>query len=97
MVVVGYAYAFANARLEEILAYHWHPDQRSHVKHPHIHLGAGAQVGFDALSNAHIPSGWIALPDVIRMAITELKVTPRRDDREVILDGAREVHNRFAG
>lgn len=92
-LVNGYMYTLANAQFQEILAYHWHSDQRSHVNDPHIHLGAGAQVGFETLANAHIPTGYISLPDVIRMAISELKAKPLRDDWEAILDGAREVWN----
>ncbi len=97
IVVTSYHFTFFDNQGTEVLAYHWHPDQRSHVNYPHLHLEAGAQVGREDIANAHLTTGRVTLPDVIRMAIAELKVTPRRDDWEAILDEARRAESRFDG
>lgn len=74
----------------EILAYHWHPDTRSHVLDPHLHVGP-ATIGTNAIyrpgvmHQVHFPTGFVPLASVIRMAIEELGVEPRRPDWESIL------------
>jgi hypothetical protein len=65
----------------EIIAYHWHPEGQSQVTWPHLHLEAGAQVGFDRLAGIHLPSGRVALEEIIRMAIG-LGARPLRNDWE---------------
>ena len=53
-----YAYTLSWRREpgENILAYHWHPDGRSPITFPHLHLYAGAQIGLQSLQTAHIRS-----------------------------------------
>jgi hypothetical protein len=85
-VVPGsYAYTFVRSDTDqELLAFHWHP----HVAEkpfPHVHLEAGLDIRRD-LVRMHVPAGPISLADVVRFAIEELQVRPRRSDWQAILD-----------
>ena len=79
----SYAYEVQLGDGRMLLAYHWHPAGLSPVTTPHLHLG-GTLAGID-LSKAHLPTGHVALQDVLRFAIVDLGVAPLRDDWEAIL------------
>jgi hypothetical protein len=80
-VAYYYTLAEANPPQREIFGYHWHPQGRSSVTYPHLHLYAGAGVGeYDILNKAHFPTGRIALEEVLQLAITHFGVRPLRDD-----------------
>lgn len=85
---VGYAYSLLRHDDREILAYHWHPDGRSHVTTAHLHLGAGAEVGWPGMRKTHLPTGPVMVPDLIELTIGS-GVRPRRSDWRSVLDGAR--------
>ncbi len=69
----------------ELVVYHWHPEGQSPVRWPHLHVGAGAGARPPVL-RAHLPTGSpVALPALLRLAITELGVEPRREDWEAVL------------
>jgi len=59
---------------------------------PHVHLEAGLGIRRD-LVGVHVPTGPIALTDVVRFASEELRVRPRRADWRDILD---DVSSRLA-
>ena len=82
----GYRYALYGADGRAIVIYPWHPEGRSHMTTPHLHLGAGAEVGRRDLADAHLPTGHIVLQDVLRLAIAEFGVRPLRRDWSEILD-----------
>jgi hypothetical protein len=82
---VRYLYALRDNEGREVLSYHWHPAERSISNDPHLHLGPASRVGHRALARAHLPTGLIALQDVLRFAIGELGVRPRRRDWARIL------------
>jgi hypothetical protein len=71
----------------EILLFHWHPNSRSHVTTPHLHLRQGAQVGLRSLAETHIPTGPVKIWDVVRLAIA-MGAVPRRRDWEQVLTRA---------
>jgi hypothetical protein len=83
-----YVVALGDSR--EIIAFHRHPIQDGAAATPHVHIGPAA-TGRDAaflpgrFHKTHIPTGNIALEDVIRMLITEFGVEPRRADWESVL------------
>lgn len=89
VTIVGYLYALTDERGREVIAYHWHPDERSAVTYPHLHLGAGAQVGRAELLKVHFPTGPIVVEDVVHLAISEFDVRPRRQDWAQILERTR--------
>jgi len=71
---------------QELLVYHWHPQGASPYTNPHLHLGPGAELGFRRLQGAHVPTGRVALEEVLRLAITELGARPRRKDWAEVLE-----------
>jgi hypothetical protein len=88
----AYRYRLLDAREREILAYHWHPIGRSAVAYPHMHLSSrigsielGPGIGSVRLADMHLPTGPVALADVVRLLITEFSVVPRRSDWEAVL------------
>jgi hypothetical protein len=83
---LGYEYALLDREGREIVAYHWHPmTGPSTMKAPHLHLGPAAVVGHKMLARAHLPTGVVALQDILVLAISELGVKPRRRDWARIL------------
>jgi hypothetical protein len=97
--LIGYEYSFTDTAGREIVAYHWHPDIPS-AGYPHIHIGHGAvqaaileRAGLSPahnallpeLAGAHLPTGEVALGSVLRMAIEQFGVEPRRRDWASIL------------
>ena len=87
--LAGYHYIVSNSEGREVIAYHWHP--RGSIQTPHVHLGSGAQIGFDPLvSKAHLPTGHITLGEIIRFLIRDLSVKPFYDDWEATVEGILE-------
>jgi hypothetical protein len=70
---------------QEVLGYHWHPQERNAITYPHLHLYQGAGVLQHNLLKAHLPTARIAIEDLLRFVITQLGVLPLRKDWEVIL------------
>lgn len=91
--IVGYYYTFETLGPlpQEIVGYHWHPHGRSAVTFPHLHLHAGAGVVAHNLSKAHLPTGRIAVADVLKLAITHFGTAPLREDWETILETTHET------
>jgi len=82
---LAYSHGLETPEAREIIAYHWHPGQGSNIVYPHLHLGAGLGADLDILEKTHIPTGRIALEDVLRFAILELGVEPQREDWAEVL------------
>ena len=80
----GYIYSLKDGDHRDIIAYHWHPARHSHVVVPHLHLYAGAMVGRPELTRAHLPTGLINLADLLRLAVADFQVRPRRSDWAVV-------------
>ncbi len=74
----------------EVVAYHWHPGPRQFT-FPHLHLRSGAQVRGTEFEQVHLPTAQIAIAALLRFAITELGVQPRRSDWQDVLRHAREA------
>jgi hypothetical protein len=72
IAIVGYQYTLLDADQHEILAFHLHPEGRSHVTTPHLHLGAGAGQLRSDLGAAHVPTGTVTLAAVARLATEDL-------------------------
>lgn len=62
----------------ELIAYHWHPQGASSYTTPHLHIGPGAELGFAALRRAHLPTGRIAVEEVLRTAVLAGRLSPSR-------------------
>ncbi len=100
---VAYYYALDDADGREILAYHWHPGP-GNVPYPHLHVGPGAvdvallraaQRSPQAnalrpdLANAYLPTGRVALEDVVQPAIEQFAVPAKRKEWEATLQRSR--------
>lgn len=94
VITQGYNYVIRNRRQREIVAFHWHPGERSHEHDPHVHIGSvvidanSSDMG-KAFSRFHIPTGHISVAQVVRLLLTDFNVVPNRQDWEAILDGLR--------
>jgi len=75
----------------EIIAYQWHPQGRGPVTWPHLHIGPAAGDLWRPVSRAHFPTGPIIVSEVIRLAIREFGVPPRRADWEAVLQRTRSA------
>jgi hypothetical protein len=72
----------------ELLAFHWHPPGPNGVRTPHLHVGAEIRIGDRWLAKAHLPTGVVALADVLALALGELGVRPLCDDWRTVLGQA---------
>lgn len=82
----SYAYRLIDRDGRFVLSYHWHPTGNSPVVHPHLHVGYRTPVV--DFARAHLPTGHVFLPTVLRAAIAELGVDPLRADWSAILERA---------
>lgn len=82
---LAYSQRLETTDAREIVAYHWHPGRSSRIMHPHMHLGAGIGADLGILDKTHIPTGRVALEDLLRFAIVEVGVEAQRSDWEEIL------------
>lgn len=85
VIETGYRYRIMDSDQREILAYHWHPTGRSSFISQHLHIGHGAMAAREELQTAHLPTGYVALADIIRLIIRDFRATPRRHDWESVL------------
>jgi hypothetical protein len=81
--LAGYSYAVVGSQGGEIVVFHWHPDGRSPITEPHLHV-KGTIAGVD-LSKAHVPTGMVSIPSFLRFLIRDLGIEPLRPDWEPIL------------
>ena len=83
--MVGYNYELQAGGCP-LLAWHWHPVGRSPITWPQLHLHGGS--GAVDLSKAHLAMGTVTLPAILRGAIMDLGVVPRRCDWLTVLEQA---------
>lgn len=79
--VLRYAYSLNNYAGRELLAFHWHPDGRSPVAFPRLHVSAAlrgttpsGEPAVLPLDKAHIPTGYLSAADVVRLLVAELGI-----------------------
>jgi|GEM_PF-3584045 len=100
--VIRYFYALTTAEGNEILAFHWSPQDSDPDKRPYPHLHVGA-VNLDpngiirpgTFHKMHIPTGHISIEAVIRLAVTELSVRPFHPDWEQILERTEDARSSY--
>jgi hypothetical protein len=88
-----YIYAVADAD-GPLVDFHYHPANSAEGIHfPHIHVYADADNRFASfhLHKKHIPSGRVALEDVIQWLIEELGVIPLKRDWKARLAASRKA------
>ena len=82
----GYIYDLIEPNGHYLLSWHWHPESRSPIKWPHLHVHG--RVRTTDLSKAHLPSNPVLFPVVLRCLIDDFGVAPRRGDWRTVLEGA---------
>jgi hypothetical protein len=82
MRTAAYGHVIADARDRELLSYHWHPEWRGQTAFTHLHLGSELLAGTyrRSFGNRHLPTGRVALEDVLCALIEDLGVQPLRAD-----------------
>jgi hypothetical protein len=86
--IASYMYAIRERNRAEIVSWHWHPGIPQIPSHQHLHLGPAADVGRTEFHRAHLPTGTVSLAQVVRSAIMDFHVEPRRADWRAILNSA---------
>jgi hypothetical protein len=81
-----YIYRLVDANHQELISWYRHPKDPNSAKHHHFHLGPAAQVGRAEFHRAHLPTGVVMLAEVVRSAITDFHIEPRRENWQAILD-----------
>jgi hypothetical protein len=87
----GYFFQISEQAHREILAYHWHPDGRSRMTTPHLHVSSRlpliqlSENSTVSLSDMHLPTGVVTIQEIVRLLIVEFQVEPRRSDWDAIL------------
>ncbi|HEX5308922.1 MAG TPA: hypothetical protein VFW38_07570 [Solirubrobacteraceae bacterium] len=81
----AYFYAVGRQDTGELLAFHWHPCGNSPVTTPHLHVRANIQIGERWLGKVHLPTGFVAIEDIVTLAIRELGAEPLREDWEALI------------
>jgi hypothetical protein len=71
-----------------VFGWHWHPaSRRSPITYPHVHVPSASQ-----FKTRHIPTGRVALEDVILFGFDDLDVEPAHDQAVSILTEVRNRH-----
>lgn len=79
---VAYVHVIADAQDHELLSYHWHPEWRGQTSFTHMHIGTTllAEAYRRSFGKRHLPTGRVALEDVLWALIEDLAVKPLRPD-----------------
>ena len=96
----AYAYWLQDRQGNELLLYQWSTAAESKVTTPHLHIRAIAKLteanlpevhlpstsgeAVQRLSRAHLPTGYITLAEILRMAIDDLGVEPLEADPDIV-------------
>ena len=94
VISAAYYYALTEGDGREILAYHWHPEERGAIPEPHLHIESGAGTLRAEFDRAHLPTGRVALEDFLRLLIRDFAVRPLRSDWEAILNQTQQEAGR---
>lgn len=101
VVADGYMYSIFDNRLREVLGFHWQPNPSSGTRaYPHLHIGSRVIDTSDptfgkSFSSLHIPTGLIAVEDVVRFLIEEMQVIPLHDGWLQVVTENLEAHGQF--
>jgi hypothetical protein len=89
-----YAFSLPGRDNHPFLAYHWHPSVPD-IPYPHLHVGIMSMESSPLTPRTHVPTGLVALEQVLRLAITQFGVQPLRDDWARILDETQALHEEY--
>jgi hypothetical protein len=89
---VGYYYELQDEGNTEILSYHWHPESRSPLIFPHMHIGWGSGAKVEGLFKPHYPTPRTPLEDFLWMLIEDFGVRHEHADWKKILKRGRATY-----
>lgn len=73
---------------EQIFGWHWHPtSKRSQITWPHFHMPQASRY-----KSAHIPTGRLALEDLLLFLIDEMDALPQLENARSIIEETRVQH-----
>lgn len=93
VTTVKYNYDIAERRAPNVsyMGWHWHPQsQRSEIHEPHFHMPAGSPHG-----TRHIPTGRVALEDIILFGFRELNVPEAYSGAERNVRSVLDTHRKY--
>lgn len=61
--------------IETVAEFHWHPQQTTNLRWPHLHIKANCVDG--GLGRVHFPTGRMAIEDFLKLMIRDFGVKPR--------------------
>lgn len=86
---VGYYYELQTESNKEILSHHWHPESRSPLIFPHMHIGWGSGSTVKGLFEPHYPTPRTSLEDFLWMLIENFGVRWEQENWKTILSRGR--------
>jgi hypothetical protein len=93
----GYMHAVQTIDDTEIIAFHWHPDGKSDVTFPHVHVGTTQLNPAGVISKKHhIPAPRMSVEGVLRFCIEQLEVEPLRPDWSSVLADSEDLFKMWA-
>ncbi len=84
----AYSYVVEDRQGHEVLAYQWHPKGQSQITEPHLHVHC------EPLESTHLPTGRIALEDLLVYLIDEMGAKPAHHGWRDVLKKTREAFKR---
>lgn len=77
-----------------LLGWHWHPASKraSQITWPHLHMPKASKY-----AKAHVPTGRVALEDLLLFLINDMGAVPDRDNASAIIEETSQVHKAHRG
>jgi hypothetical protein len=93
----GYKHTVRTVDGAEVIAFHWHPDGKSDVTDPHMHMGTTQLNPSGVISKKHhIPAPRMSVEGVLLFCIEQLKVEPLREDWSPVLADSSDLFKMWA-
>jgi hypothetical protein len=92
---VGYYYELQTESNAEILSYHWHPESRSPLIFPHMHIGEGSGATVRGLFEPHFPTPRMSLEEFLWMLIEDFGVQSRQRKWKKLLNQNRTRYEKY--
>lgn len=84
----AYRYAIEDKNCQEVLSYDWHPGGIN-ISFPHVHVHAQSSVlSITDFKKKHLPTGRVAIEQVLYLTVKEFGVRPIKKNWEKILSDA---------
>lgn len=93
----GYMHSLQTIDGAEVIAFHWHPDGKSDVQDPHMHIGSTQLNPAGVITKKHhIPGRRMSVEEVLRYCIEQVGVEPLRPDWKPVLADSEDLFRLWA-